>query len=75
MVQGIELTAHIVNAIVCTTSAAMLWWFGDRAMQLKKSCAHPTDNCAPDRASNHPLTQLPALTTAGTIQRHGGRHA
>ena len=36
VVQGVELKAYIINTIVYTTSAAVLWWFGDRAMQLKK---------------------------------------
>ena len=36
VVDGLALKAYIINIIVYTTSAAVLWWFGDRAMQLKK---------------------------------------
>lgn len=36
IVEGLALQAYIVNTIVYTTSAAVLWWFGDRAMQIKK---------------------------------------
>ena len=33
---GVQLEAYIINTIVYTTSAAVLWWFGDRATQIKK---------------------------------------
>ena len=36
LAQGVDLQARIVNTVVYTTSAAVLWWFGDRASSLKK---------------------------------------
>ena len=36
VVDGFALKAYIINTIVYTTSAAVLWWFGDRAREMKK---------------------------------------
>ncbi len=36
VVDGVALKAYIVNAVVYTTSAAVLWWFGDRAREMRK---------------------------------------
>lgn len=36
VIDGMQLKAYIINTMVYTTSAAVLWWFGDRAMQIKK---------------------------------------
>lgn len=31
-----ELRAYVVNTVVYTTSAAVLWWFGDRAREMRR---------------------------------------
>lgn len=36
VIEGLAMKAYIINTIVYTTSAAVLWWFGDRAMQMRK---------------------------------------
>lgn len=36
VIDGIAIKGYIVQTIVYTTSAAVLWWFGDRAMQIRK---------------------------------------
>ena len=35
-VEVVKIKAYIVNTIVYTTSAAVLWWFGDRGQAMKK---------------------------------------
>ncbi len=35
-VDGVALRAYVVNTVVYTTSAAVLWWFGDRAREMRK---------------------------------------